>query len=202
MERSEFGSQLRVIYGEGDRERPLDQARVVRLRLVSRSVKDIPTAAFDDGAPLIIDLGTPVLAILGDHEPTQPSRPPITDCGNQVRIMPRLIKKGQVITINVLVDGISYVQVFSPLIEVRVSEKTGSWLARLGQRSSDAGPESPSDIGTRGVLIVALIGAAATVTAALIGSNAGQDHITITPITPAPTPTVSATVSASAKPSR
>jgi hypothetical protein len=160
MERSEFGSQLRVIYGEGDRERQLDQARVVRLRLVSRSVKDIPTAAFADRAPLIIDLGTPVLAILGDHEPTQPPRPSITEDGNQVQIMPRLIKRGQVITINVLVDGIPNIQVLSPLIDVRVSEKTGSWLAKLGKRSADTDPGGASDFGVWPVFIAALIGAA------------------------------------------
>jgi hypothetical protein len=194
MEQSTFGSQLRVIYGEGDRERLLRQARVVRLRIISRSVKDIPTAAFNDGVPLIIDLGTPVLAILGDEEPTPPSGLPITDDGNQVRIAPRLIKKGQVITINVLVDGIPRIHVLSPLIDVTVSEKTANLLARLGQRFTNADPENASGIGEWAFVTAALIGAVAAVAAALIASNSGS-------ITIVPGPTVTVTVSTSAKPS-
>jgi hypothetical protein len=196
MVRSEFGSQLRVIYGEGDRERQLGQARVVRLRLTSRSVKDIPTAAFDDGAPLIVDLGTPVLAILGGEEPSQSSGLPITDDGDRVRIAPRLIKKGQIITINVLVDGIPHIRIVSPLIDVRVSEKTPTWFAKLGQRLTGADLENTSDSGQWVVIIAALVGAAAVIVAALIGFIWPSNSITIVP-----GPTVTVTVATSAKPS-
>jgi len=183
MERSEFGTQLRVIYGEGEHERQLHRARVVRLRLVSRSVKDIPTSAFDDRAPLIIDLGTPVLAILGDPGLDRSSDPPIAERDNQVEITPRLIKKGQVITINALVDGMPRIQVLSPLIDVRVKEKTGSWLTKLGRRSGDGESEVPVLLS---VLIVAGVGAAATIVAAIIASHSGNAIINV----PGPTATV------------
>ena len=181
MERSKFGSQLRVIYGEGEHERQLNRARVVRLRFVSRSVRDIPTAAFDDGTPLIVDLGTPVLAILGDQELTQQPGSSMVTMGNQVHIMPRLIRKRQIITINMLVDGEPRVRVISPLIDVRVSERTGGWLAKLGLRSGNSDPESASDFDGRSVIVAAAITAVAVILAAVISSYFTQNSVTISP---------------------
>lgn len=182
------------MYGEGDHERQLRQARVVRIRLTSRSVKDIPTAAFDDGAPLIVDLGTPVLAILGNERPVQLSRQSITDEGNQVKIAPRLIKKGQTITINVLVDEIPNIEVISPLIDVKVGQKTGSWLSRLGLRSADTDPENVSNTGElAGIAAVAGVVVAGVAIWVAISSPSGSVLIN-------PQSTVTVTVTGSSHP--
>jgi hypothetical protein len=73
-EQSEFASRVRVMYREGQDERQLREARTVRVRLVNRSGKDITTAMFDDGSPLVIDLGVPVVATLSEQH-VGPSRP-------------------------------------------------------------------------------------------------------------------------------
>jgi hypothetical protein len=120
-EQSEFASRVRVMYGEGQDERQLREARTVRVRLVNRSSKDITTAMFDDGSPLVIDLGVPVVATLSEQH-VGPSRPVIDVAGSQIQLRPGKIARSEAIIIDVLVDGRPAVSADSPLIDVDLTQ--------------------------------------------------------------------------------
>jgi hypothetical protein len=126
-----FAEQLRIYYGR--REDPLTDPRVVRIRLSSRSAKDIGRDEFDGGTPLIIQLGTPAVAILADSG-TGSTSPNIAGTGSEVHMQPGLIRRKAVITIDVLVDGIPLVTVDSPIRDCRVRER------------DPAGPTSLTDV--------------------------------------------------------
>jgi hypothetical protein len=126
--RTAFSKQLRITYGTDDTEQEFTDPRVVRIRLISRSAKDIGTAAFNDHAPLVVDLGVPAVAILSDQDPGQPYSPAIGTQPSKIEIPPQKIRKGQIIIINVLVDGRPSVMVPKnhPLLDVDVAEKPWS----------------------------------------------------------------------------
>jgi hypothetical protein len=125
----QFAEHLRIYYGRS--EDPLIEPQIVRVRLASRSVKDIGRGDFE-GEPLIIQLGTPVLAILADSG-TGSTRPNVADTGSEVHIQPGLIRRKAVITIDVLVDGQPQVIVDSPIRDCDIKERDLSQLERLSQ---------------------------------------------------------------------
>ena len=124
---SRFSDKLRIFYGEPDDplEKPLSEPVVVSIRLASRSAKDIPTAAFDDRKPLALNLGRPVVAMLGRAADNVTSR------DSEILVGPGLIRKNQVIRLTVLVDGQPTVEINDPpLIDVTVAERP--WTSPVG----------------------------------------------------------------------
>ncbi|MGP0022302.1 MAG: hypothetical protein ACLPKE_02905 [Streptosporangiaceae bacterium] len=76
------------------------------IRVKSRSRRDIRTTDFENGDPLRFSLGSPVLRTL-DTDTGGEAMPqvPIDTEGSAVLVGPGLIKKGQVISIDLLTDG-------------------------------------------------------------------------------------------------
>lgn len=55
--RRDLSEELKVIYGQ----RKLDSPRLVSIQVASRGRRDIAREAFDEGKPLSLDLGTPIV---------------------------------------------------------------------------------------------------------------------------------------------
>ncbi len=120
-------SALKVTLGD----RTLENPYVVALRVESRSREDIRSSDFDQGKPLVFDLGAEIvtaLAIWADSDDTAP-----TIEGSKIKIEPALIKKGQVLHFNLLTDGPSRLSFFSPLVNVKVVEQDARYR-RLNRR--------------------------------------------------------------------
>ena len=102
---------------------------VVRIQLVARSGRDIPSLAFDNGKPLELDIGTRVVEVLQWSATLAKVGRSVA---GRVEISPQLIRRRAVMTIDLLVDGEPLVQVNSPLIDVDVQrsrDDPDSWLA-------------------------------------------------------------------------
>lgn len=85
---------------------PLYDPHVTAIRIQSRSRRDIRGSDFENGEPLQFRLGSPVLRTLaadtgGDDMP----KIPVGTEGSAVLVGPALIKRGQVISIDLLTDG-------------------------------------------------------------------------------------------------
>jgi hypothetical protein len=90
---------LQVLYGG----KPLADPRVVRIRLRTRFRKDILSDDFDQGKPIILDLGVGIVAKLAeDTGPGRLTLPPIEVKGTTIEIGPALLRKRQTITVTVL----------------------------------------------------------------------------------------------------
>jgi hypothetical protein len=93
---------LQVLYGG----KPLADPRVVRIRLRTRCRRDILSTDFDQDAPIVLDLGVPIVAKLAQE--TGPGRlalPSIRVEDKRIEIGPALLRKRQTITVTVLCDG-------------------------------------------------------------------------------------------------
>jgi hypothetical protein len=75
----------------------LSDPHIVEVYLVSRSRSDISRDSFDGGKPLILDLGSPIIALAS--ETVEPF------AGPTVFVGPRLIRKREVVTFTALIDG-------------------------------------------------------------------------------------------------
>ena len=108
-----FGDRLRITWDGGT----LDEPQVATIRLASRSAKDISPETFASGAPLIINVGAQIVALLS-HVTGE-----IEAVGDEIRLYPRLIRRNQVINLDVLVDGEPALAkiVDPPLVDVEVS---------------------------------------------------------------------------------
>jgi hypothetical protein len=73
------------------------------VRLVSRSRADIPSSAFDQNRPIIIDTGVSIVAPLPSDD--QGSVPHVQYEGSMLKIGPDLIGKRQEILFTLLADG-------------------------------------------------------------------------------------------------
>jgi len=82
----------------------LTNPRVVEVALAVRGHHDIANDDFNNGDPLILDLGTNILDIL-DTDSENGAAPPITVDSTTLKIGPGLISRRQAITITVLTDG-------------------------------------------------------------------------------------------------
>jgi hypothetical protein len=100
--RYQAGPDLQVML----RGEVLDDPHVVSIRVKSRSRRDVRTADFENGNPLRFSLGSPVLRTL-DTDTGGEAMPkvPIGTEGSAILVGPGLIKKGQVISIDLLTDG-------------------------------------------------------------------------------------------------
>ena len=93
---------LKVLY-KGE---PLNEPRVLLVRLISRGRKAITRENFDGDNPLTFDFGARVVALLGAG--TKPKSATLPDLGTdqtKLEVWPSLILKRQTITVGVLVDG-------------------------------------------------------------------------------------------------
>jgi hypothetical protein len=104
----------------------LANPRVVTVELVSRGRKDIPSEAYDDRQPLVLDVGGRIVEVLQvTSKPGILPSPQITPDGTSLKIGPSLIGRRQEITINVLTDGGEpSLTCHSSLIDVQVRRGT------------------------------------------------------------------------------
>jgi hypothetical protein len=84
----------------------LTDAYLLDVTLIARGRQDIPSSAFDQGRPLVFDLGARIVDILQVRcEPESSLSPPVTHRGCTLSVGPELIGRRQTITIAALVDG-------------------------------------------------------------------------------------------------
>src|SRR6266496_1378600 len=104
----------------------LADPRVLTLELVSRGRKDIPSEAYDDHQPLLLNVGARIVEVLqATSRPAAQPAPRITAAGTSLRIGPSLIGSRHEITITVLTDGGEpSLACQSPLIDVQVRQRT------------------------------------------------------------------------------
>jgi hypothetical protein len=107
------------------RGRVLADPRALTVELVSRGRKDIPSDAYNDGEPLKLNIGAPIVEILQvASEPATLPVPAVAADGTAVHIGPSLIGKRHTITITVLTDGGQpTLTCQSPLIDVQVRQQ-------------------------------------------------------------------------------
>lgn len=114
---------------------PLANPRVITVQLTSRSRKDIPSDAYNDGQPLRLDVGAPILEILQitSVPETYPLPSVITD-GTALAIGPSLIGKRHNIMITLLTDGAKpSLSCRSPLIDVQVTQRAPEYYSNRRQ---------------------------------------------------------------------
>ncbi|MBB5871876.1 hypothetical protein F4553_005255 [Allocatelliglobosispora scoriae] len=79
---------------------------VLEVRISSNSRRDIPATAFDRGQPLTLDVAVPIVEVLqSTSAPGSAPLPIFETADSRILIHPNLIKKQQIITFFVLVDG-------------------------------------------------------------------------------------------------
>jgi hypothetical protein len=100
--RHQVGPDLKVTLSE----RILHDPHVISLQVESRSRRDIRRTDFEDAAPLMLDLATPILSLL-DLDTGGQGMPEVEleIKSTTVAIGPSLIKSGQVIKVDLLTDG-------------------------------------------------------------------------------------------------
>lgn len=86
--------------------RLLTDPHLLEVTLTARGRRDIPSSAFDQGRPLVFDLGAEIIKVLQVrcNSTTSPA-PPVDHEGRTLRVGPELIGRRQTTTIAVLVDG-------------------------------------------------------------------------------------------------
>ncbi|MFG2831141.1 hypothetical protein ACGFWI_27310 [Streptomyces sp. NPDC048434] len=97
--------------------------RLVRVQLRNPSRRDVSSTAFDQGEPLRMNLGVPILDILGvEAQPSTAQAPPATASGAELRVGPGRFGRGSRITYLVLIDGTPSYSCQHSLIDVDVVE--------------------------------------------------------------------------------
>jgi hypothetical protein len=115
----------------------LSDPHVASIVVASRSRSDIRSTDFDEGKPLIFDLGAPILKLLDCNTGGQ-AMPQIRVAvdGNKVGIGPSLIHRRQVISLDLLIDGPAVLNCGSPsLADVTIRDGTKDnveprWVSR------------------------------------------------------------------------
>jgi hypothetical protein len=82
----------------------LNDPYIFKIRLISRSRADIPSSAFDQDRPIVLNLGLPIISLLPTDENKDPL-PKIERDAGTLKIGPDLIGKRQEMIFAVLVDG-------------------------------------------------------------------------------------------------
>lgn len=86
--------------------RILENPHVVSLKLTNAGSKDIASSHFADEAPLRAQVGHPILDVLSASVVPPIAEPPAWSVnGNELRLGPGRIGKGEVLTFTFLVDG-------------------------------------------------------------------------------------------------
>ncbi|WP_437065421.1 hypothetical protein [Streptomyces sp. enrichment culture] len=102
----------------------LADPRLVRVQIVNTSRRDVSSAAFDGSNSIKMDLGQPVLEILGtESNPTDAALPQVTVDGSELHIGPGRIGRGQSITWLVLIEGEPTFSCRQSLIDVDVKKE-------------------------------------------------------------------------------
>lgn len=83
----------------------LSDPYVLEVTLVNQGRRDIPSSAFDQGRPLTLDVGVPVLDVLKTTSSPGHGLPSVTVEGTALKIGPDLISRRQKISFSLLVDG-------------------------------------------------------------------------------------------------
>jgi hypothetical protein len=132
--RERAGPGLRVTLGDDT----LDDPHVVSLRIECKGRRDIRSADFEGGKPLMLHVGTPILKQLS-READDDTAPCISfnSHAQTIGIGPDLIRKGQLISIDLLTDGQASLRCISPVADVAIREAQPDgetdlvWLKRL-----------------------------------------------------------------------
>jgi len=108
----------------------LSNPRALTVELVSRGRRDIGNDAYNDGQPLRLDFGAPIVELLQVvSEPATLPSPVVVVDGTSVNIGPSLIGRRHAITITVLTDGGQpALSCQSPLIDVQVQGQSDESL--------------------------------------------------------------------------
>ncbi|MFP1624044.1 hypothetical protein ACLB9X_02210 [Streptomyces sp. 5K101] len=107
-------------------ERELHNPRLVGLRLENTGRRDISSAQFDQGEPLRIDLGLPVVELvsMAAEPPSALGLSPDGWGDHGMTIRPGRLGTGEAITYTLLVDGDpSFYRLTHSLVDVKVKEK-------------------------------------------------------------------------------
>ena len=104
-------------------DKELQDPHILKVRLISRSRGDIPSSAFDQERPVILDIGIPIVAMLPpDGEVGR--LPKIEYDGSALKVGPDLIGKRQEMVFTVLADGSdAKLSCESHLVNVRVRKQ-------------------------------------------------------------------------------
>lgn len=94
---------------------------VVGLRVESRSRKDIRTTDFEDGKPLTFSLAAPILSVSLDTVNAVPRSLDFQVVGNELRILPALIRRGELLRLTILTDGPPKFDLNNPIADTDVS---------------------------------------------------------------------------------
>jgi hypothetical protein len=132
--RAGIGSELQVIVNG----RALTNPHVVSIAVVNRSRRDIRSTDFEDGIPLAIELNVPILQVLSSDTggAAMPKMQLDTD-DTKILIRPGLIRRRQVISLELLTDGAASLSCCNPaLADVTVRDGTDDdveprWLLRM-----------------------------------------------------------------------
>jgi hypothetical protein len=113
-------SDLEITHGG----KKLDDPHIISLRLESASRRDIRSDDFDQGRPLVFHVGAPVVTLLGAGIPLNFPPEGFRIRGDRAEIGPVLIRKKDLLTIDLLTDGRPDLVCESPLIDVSVKERS------------------------------------------------------------------------------
>jgi hypothetical protein len=135
--RHHLSKELKVTYGT----RELASPRVVNIRLTSRGRRDIAREAFDEGKPLRLDLGTPIIeCVKVTTSPPDRPDPSYAVDGSKLLIGPSHFGRRQTTVFSLLVDG-KTPEIAKPprsLVDVDLrpedpqAQESARWLAGAG----------------------------------------------------------------------
>jgi hypothetical protein len=133
----------------------LSDPSVLTLQLLSRGRRAIPSEAYNDRQPLLLDVGADIIRVLqANTDPDTASIPLITIDGTVLKIGPSLIDKRQEITITILTDGgRPSLTCKSSLVDVQVGPLKDRWDRVRWRRAL----ESPWIVSIGAGVIVSLI---------------------------------------------
>lgn len=112
--RSTVGGDIQVMF----KGQPLTDPHLVTLVVKTRSRRDIANQDFNDGQPLVFNLGVQFVALLSDTAALAVDKLSVED--TTVRIGPCLMRSGMETQLNLLTDGPPNVKCESPLIDVNI----------------------------------------------------------------------------------
>ena len=93
------------------------------LCIINRGRRDIRSSDFDQDTPLILNLNVPVLDVLSS--PNSDDQPIGFEGGEEIHLLPMLIRRGRQISVNVLTEGKPTLSCRESLADVRVRSQRG-----------------------------------------------------------------------------
>lgn len=84
----------------------LDHPKLLRVQLLGRGSRDVPSSSFDSGKPIEMDVAVPIVTVIQVTSEPKSLLAPKTDFdGTILKVGPSLIGKKQRVTFTLLVDG-------------------------------------------------------------------------------------------------